>query len=59
MGFAADADTFAARAREVARPIPASEYLELPGTGHLTPITYPERVVYPVLEFFRRIDTGN
>jgi pimeloyl-ACP methyl ester carboxylesterase len=59
MGFADDADTFAARAREVARAIPASEYLELPGAGHLTPVTDPELVIGPVLDFFRRIDTGS
>jgi pimeloyl-ACP methyl ester carboxylesterase len=57
MGFANDADTFAARAREVAAAIPASEYLELPGTGHLTPVTNPELVTGPVLDFYRRIDT--
>jgi pimeloyl-ACP methyl ester carboxylesterase len=57
MGFADDADTFAARAREVARAIPASEYLELPGAGHLTPVTSPELVIGPVLDFFRRIDS--
>jgi pimeloyl-ACP methyl ester carboxylesterase len=56
MGFAADAGTFAARAREVARAIPASEYVELPGAGHLTPVTDPDLVIGPVLEFFRRMD---
>ena len=56
MGFADDADTFAARAHEVARAIPASEYIELPGAGHLTPVTAPGRVIGPVLEFFRRTD---
>jgi pimeloyl-ACP methyl ester carboxylesterase len=59
MGFANDADTFAARAREVARTIPASEYLELPGTGHLTPVTNPELAIAPVLDFYRRTDTCN
>jgi pimeloyl-ACP methyl ester carboxylesterase len=59
MGFADDADTFAARAREVARAIPASEYIELPGTGHLTPVTDPAAVISPVLEFFRRTNTRN
>jgi pimeloyl-ACP methyl ester carboxylesterase len=59
MGFADDADTFATRAREVAHAIPASEYIELPGTGHLTPVTDPEVVIGPVLEFFRRIDIRN
>lgn len=54
MGFADDADTFAARAREVARAIPASEYLELPGAGHLTPVTSPDLVIGPVLDFYRR-----
>jgi pimeloyl-ACP methyl ester carboxylesterase len=57
MGFADDADTFAARAREVARTIPASKYLELPGTGHLTPVTNPELVAGPVLDFYRQTDT--
>ena len=59
MGFADDADTFAARAREVAAAIPASEYFELPGTGHLTPVTNPELVIGPVLDFYRRTDTRN
>lgn len=59
MGFADDADTFASRAREVAAAIPASEYLELPGTGHLTPVTNPELVIGPVLDFYRRTDTRN
>lgn len=57
VGFADDADTFAARAREVARAIPASEYLELPGTGRLTPVTNPELIIGPVLDFYRRTDT--
>jgi pimeloyl-ACP methyl ester carboxylesterase len=57
MGFADDADTFAARAREVAAAIPASEYIELPGTGHLTPVTDPGLVIAPTLEFFHRTDT--
>jgi pimeloyl-ACP methyl ester carboxylesterase len=59
MGFADDADTFAARAREVAGAIPASEYIELPGTGHLTPVTDPAAVIGPVLEFFRRTNPRN
>ncbi|HEX6452165.1 MAG TPA: alpha/beta hydrolase [Trebonia sp.] len=59
MGFADDADTFAARAREVARAIPASEYVELPDRGHLTPVTDPEAVIGPVLDFFRRTDMRN
>lgn len=56
IGFADDADTFAARVREVARAIPASEYMELPGAGHLTPVTDPGLVIGPVLEFFSRVD---
>ena len=59
MGFADDADPLAARAREVAAAIPASEYLELPSTGHLTPVTNPELVIGPVLDFYRRTDTRN
>jgi hypothetical protein len=60
-------------AREVARAIPASEYLELPGARssaivHIagieswlrtTPVTDPELVIGPVLDFFGRIDTGS
>jgi pimeloyl-ACP methyl ester carboxylesterase len=56
MGFTQDADTFAARAREVARAIPASRYIELPGTGHLTPVTDPRQVIEPVLRFFSEVD---
>ena len=37
----------------------SSEYLELPGTGHLTLVTDPELVIGPVLDFFRRTDTRN
>jgi pimeloyl-ACP methyl ester carboxylesterase len=56
IGFEQDADTFVVRAREVAAAIPGSRYLELPGAGHLTPVTQPERVVTPILQFFREID---
>ena len=53
LGFALDLDTFVVRAREVAAAIPGSRYVELPGAGHLTPVTDPDRVLGPVLEFFR------
>ncbi|GAA2493310.1 alpha/beta fold hydrolase [Winogradskya humida] len=56
MGFAQDTDTFAARAREVAAAIPHSRYLELPGAGHLTPVTHPDQVIAPVLAFFSELD---
>lgn len=56
VGFTEDADTFVARAREVALAIPASRYLEFPGAGHLTPVTDPHRVIEPVLRFFTEVD---
>jgi len=56
MGFTEDADTFVTRAREVARAIPASRYVELPDAGHLTPVTDPQRVIEPVLHFFSEVD---
>ena len=52
MGFELDADTFVTRAREVAEAIPGSRYVELPGAGHLEPITEPSRVCGPIVEFF-------
>lgn len=56
MGFADDADTFVAPAREVAEAIPASRYVELPDAGHLTPVTDSRRVIEPILHFFRELD---
>jgi pimeloyl-ACP methyl ester carboxylesterase len=55
MGFELDADTFAERAREVAEAIPSSRYVELAGAGHLTPVTDPQTVIQPVLEFFSEV----
>ncbi len=54
MGFSLDADTFASRAREVAHAIPSAIYLELPGVGHAAPISKPNQVWPPVVEFIRR-----
>jgi len=56
MGFEQDADTFVSRARELAAAIPNSSYVELPGAGHLTPVTQPDRVIAPILRFFTEID---
>ena len=56
IGFELDADTFAERAREVARRIPDSTYLEISGAGHLLPLTDPSRVAAPVIDFFHRLD---
>lgn len=56
MGFALDADTFVARAREVAQAIPGCRYEELPDAGHLTPVTHPARVIAPVLGFLADVD---
>jgi len=55
MGFELDADTFAERVREVAEAIPSSRYVELAGAGHLTPVTDPQTVIQPVLEFFSEV----
>lgn len=52
VGFELDADTFVIRAREVADAIPDCRYVELPGAGHLAPVTNPELVLEPVLNFF-------
>lgn len=51
IGFELDADTFAARAREVAQVLPAATYVELPGLAHAAPITDPDRVWPPVVAF--------
>jgi pimeloyl-ACP methyl ester carboxylesterase len=52
IGFEQDADTGVRRAQEVAAAIPDSRYLQLPGAGHLTPVTQPERVTAPIVQFF-------
>ncbi|CAM3483876.1 alpha/beta fold hydrolase [Occultella aeris] len=57
MAFALDADTFARRAREVAEAIPDADFMELPGLGHAAPISDPDRVWPPVLEFLQRHHT--
>lgn len=54
VGFELDADTFAARAREVATAIPGSSYVELPDAGHLAPVVDPQSVIDHVLAFFHR-----
>lgn len=54
MGFELDADTFAARAREVAQAIPLAEYIELSGLGHAAPFTDPDLVWPKVAEFLSR-----
>lgn len=56
VGFELDADTFVIRAREVAEAIPGCRYVELPGAGHLAPVTDPELVFEPVLSFFSDIE---
>ena len=56
VGFELDADTFASRAREVARAIPDCRYVELPGAGHLAPVVDPQAVVDHVLAFFAEED---
>ncbi|RZU73485.1 pimeloyl-ACP methyl ester carboxylesterase [Micromonospora kangleipakensis] len=59
MGFGQDADTFVIRAREVAAAIPGSQYVELANAGHLAPVTEPQRVAGPILEFFAEIDIAS
>jgi pimeloyl-ACP methyl ester carboxylesterase len=56
VGFELDADTFAARAREVANAIPDCRYVELPDAGHLAPVVDPGSVIGPVLAFFAEVD---
>jgi pimeloyl-ACP methyl ester carboxylesterase len=58
VGFGLDADTFAARAREVAGAIPGCRYVELADAGHLTPVVDPRSVIDPVLAFFAEVDRG-
>lgn len=53
IGFELDVDTCAARAREVARAVPRAEYIELPGLAHAAPVTHPQRVWPPVIDFLR------
>ncbi|WP_432538031.1 alpha/beta fold hydrolase [Kineococcus arenarius] len=55
IGFRDDADTFVARAREVAEAIADSRYLELPDAGHLTPVSDPDRVIGPVVNFLGQV----
>lgn len=54
MGFQLDTDTFAARAREVARAIRNADYVELSGLAHAAPISDPERVGPLVVAFLAR-----
>lgn len=54
MGFEQDTDTYAARAREVAEALPLGRYLELPAMGHAAPISDPEAVWPPVIDFLSR-----
>lgn len=54
MGFELDTDTFAARAREVAEALPRGCYLELAAMGHAAPISDPEAVWPPVIDFLER-----
>lgn len=54
MGFELDTDTYAARAREVAQAVPAAQYVELPGLAHAAPISHPDQVWPPVIDFLRR-----
>jgi pimeloyl-ACP methyl ester carboxylesterase len=54
MGFELDTDTFAARAREVAKAIPRAHYVELEGVAHAAPFSDPQRVWPPVTDFLRR-----
>jgi pimeloyl-ACP methyl ester carboxylesterase len=58
VGFGLDADTFVARAREVAAAIPGCRYVELADAGHLTPVVNPQSVIDPVLAFFAEVDRG-
>ncbi|GAA1122247.1 alpha/beta hydrolase [Arthrobacter flavus] len=51
VGFGQDADTYQARAKEVATAIPASLYIEFPDAGHLEPVIHPADVMAPVLQF--------
>lgn len=56
VGFGQDADTFVARAREVAAAIPGSRYVEVRDAGHLAPVTDPHCVIEPMLAFFADVD---
>ncbi len=54
IGFELDVDTCAARAREVARALPNAEYIEIPGLAHAAPVSDPEHVWPPVVDFLKR-----
>ena len=54
IGFELDTDTFARRAREVARAIPMSEYVEIPGQGHAAPLSNPHQVWPHAVRFLER-----
>jgi len=54
MGFELDTDTFAARAREVAEAIPGAHYVELENLAHAAPLSDPQRVWPPVIDFLLR-----
>jgi pimeloyl-ACP methyl ester carboxylesterase len=53
VGFELDTDTFAIRAREVARAIPRGEYVEFPGHGHAAPFTDPGQIWPRVVDFLK------
>lgn len=54
IGFELDVDTCAARAREVAQAVPNAEYIEIPALAHAAPVSDPERVWPPVVDFLQR-----
>lgn len=54
IGFELDTDTYAARAREVAEALSEAQYVELAGLAHAAPISHPDQVWPPVVDFLRR-----
>lgn len=54
MGFEQDTDAYAARAREVAEALPHGHHLGLPTMGHAAPMSDPEAVGPPVIDFMSR-----
>lgn len=51
IGFELDTDTYAARAREVAETLSNAQYLEFAGLAHAAPISHPDQIWPPVVDF--------
>jgi pimeloyl-ACP methyl ester carboxylesterase len=54
IGFEHDVDTCVTQAREVAQAISNADYIEIPRVAHAAPVSDPERVWPPVIDFPQR-----